>query len=47
MEGRGISGRGEKITLPSIVYSIRKEMKDHFEMISRRLNDKLAKLSKN
>ena len=31
--------------LPSVVYSIRKEMRYHPKQISRRLNDKLAKLS--
>ena len=35
----------EKKLLPSIVYSIRIEMRDHSELISKRLNDKLAKLS--
>ena len=35
----------KKELLTSIVYSIRKEMRDHSELISKRLNDKLAKLS--
>ena len=36
----------KKELLPSIVYSIGKDMKDLSGLISRRLNDKLAKLSK-
>ena len=35
----------KKELLPSIVYSIRKVMRDHSELISKSLNDKLAKLS--
>ena len=35
----------KKKLLPSIVYSIRKEMRDHSELFSKRLNDKLGKLS--
>ena len=35
----------KKKLLPSLVHSIKKEIKDHSELISKRLNDKLAKLS--
>ena len=39
------SGKVKKELFSSIVYSIRKKMRDQSELISRRLNDKLAKLS--
>ena len=35
----------KKELIPSIVYNIRKEMRDHSELFSKRLNDKLAKIS--
>ena len=45
-EDRGILRKeAKKELIPSIVYSIRKEMRDHSDLISKRLNDKLAKLS--
>ena len=45
-EDRGILRKEvKKELLPSIVFSIRKDMRDHFELFSKRLNDKLAKLS--
>ena len=45
-EDRGILRKeAKKELLTSIVYSIRKEMRDLSELLSKRLNDKLAKLS--
>ena len=45
-EDRGILRKEvKKELLPSVVYSIRKEVRDQSQLISRRLNDKLAKLS--
>ena len=45
-EDRGILRKEvKKELIPSIVYSIRKKMRDHSELISKKLNDKLAKLS--
>ena len=45
-EDRGILRKEvKKELLLSIVYSIRKEMRDHSELIRKRLNDKLVKLS--
>ena len=45
-EDRGILREEvKKELLPSIVYSIRKEMRNHSKLISKKLNDKLWKLS--
>ena len=45
-EDRGILRKEvKKELLPSVVYSIRKEMRDHSELISKRLNDKFGKLT--
>ena len=45
-EDRGILRKQmKKELLPSIVYSLRKEMKNQSKLISRRISDKLAKVS--